>query len=144
MNLLGKLLIICAMQEPGSLSRSFTTFACNYVTDGILQVDAYEQGRPGYPLDAVQYALKEAGLDTGRKTIIDLAAGTGKLTRSASITVMRHPVLVLCKILRIAMPAVSAVAQSIAAAMCIPAQSGRGPLWLIEACLMPCLLPAGS
>ena len=76
-------MIICAPQQTQSLSRHFMIRAYNRVTDGILQVDAYEQGRPGYPLDAVHYALKEAGLDTGRKRIVDLAAGTGKLTRSA-------------------------------------------------------------
>ena len=76
----------------------------NYVKDGNLQVDAYEQGRPGYPLEAVNYALKGAGLDTGCKTIVDLAAGTGKLTRSASITVICHPVSFLSMIPRIAMP----------------------------------------
>ena len=46
-----------------------------------LQVDAYEQGRPGYPLAAVQYALKQLHLDEGHKNVVDLAAGTGKLTR---------------------------------------------------------------
>ncbi|CAL5221688.1 g3922 [Coccomyxa viridis] len=46
-----------------------------------LQVDAYEQGRPGYPLEAVQYALKELHLNEGHKKVLDLAAGTGKLTR---------------------------------------------------------------
>ena len=90
------LLSICAMQEPESFSRYLTTCAYIYVPDGILQVDAYEQGRPGYPLSAVNYALKEAGLNTGCKKIVDLAAGTGKLTRSASIAVICHPVLVLC------------------------------------------------
>jgi predicted RNA methylase len=46
-----------------------------------MQVDAYEQGRPGYPLEAVQYALKQLYLDDGYKRVVDLAAGTGKLTR---------------------------------------------------------------
>ena len=50
-----------------------------------MQVDAYEQGRPGYPLEAVQYALKQLHLDEGHKRIVDLAAGTGKLTRCAHL-----------------------------------------------------------
>ena len=82
-----KLLFFCAMQEPESLSRHLKICAYNYVVD-TLQVDAYEQGRPGYPVDAVDYALKQAGLDTGCKRMVDLAAGTGKLTRSAFITVI--------------------------------------------------------
>jgi len=49
----------------------------------VLQVDAYEQGRPGYPREAVHYALKQLNLDSGNKKILDLAAGTGKLTRCA-------------------------------------------------------------
>ena len=48
-----------------------------------MQVDAYEQGRPGYPLEAVQYALKQLKLDEGHTKVLDLAAGTGKLTRCA-------------------------------------------------------------
>ncbi len=50
-----------------------------------LQVDAYEQGRPGYPLEAVQYALKELHLNEGHRKVLDLAAGTGKLTRYAPL-----------------------------------------------------------
>ncbi len=47
-----------------------------------LQVDAYEQGRPSYPLEGLQYALKELGLEDGaQRKVVDLAAGTGKLTR---------------------------------------------------------------
>ncbi len=47
------------------------------------QVDAYEQGRPSYPQEGLKYALKELGLDQGLpKKAVDLAAGTGKLTRS--------------------------------------------------------------
>ncbi|BDA43083.1 Uncharacterized methyltransferase Mb3374 at N-terminal half [Coccomyxa sp. Obi] len=47
-----------------------------------LQVDAYEQARPSYPLEGLQYALKELGLEDGAKRkVVDLAAGTGKLTR---------------------------------------------------------------
>lgn len=41
---------------------------------------AYERGRPGYPPAAVDYLRGRLRLGPGR-TVIDLAAGTGKLTR---------------------------------------------------------------
>jgi len=40
----------------------------------------YERGRPGYPEAAVQVLSTVLGLEPGR-TVVDLAAGTGKLTR---------------------------------------------------------------
>ncbi len=43
-------------------------------------VDAYERGRPGYPPAAVERIVERLGLRPGR-TVLDLAAGTGKLTR---------------------------------------------------------------
>jgi SAM-dependent methyltransferase len=45
-----------------------------------LAADAYERGRPGYPQDAVDWIARLLGLGPGR-TVLDLAAGTGKLTR---------------------------------------------------------------
>ena len=41
------------------------------------QAAAYERARPGYPPAAV-----EAGLPPGARTVVDLGAGTGKLTRA--------------------------------------------------------------
>lgn len=41
----------------------------------------YERGRPGYPASAVRYLERELGLRRGR-TVIELASGTGKLTRA--------------------------------------------------------------
>jgi SAM-dependent methyltransferase len=38
---------------------------------------AYERGRPGYPLDAVSWMVGEQQVD-----VVDLGAGTGKLTRA--------------------------------------------------------------
>jgi len=41
--------------------------------------DRYERGRPGYPPDAVARVVAELGIGPGRR-VLDLAAGTGKLT----------------------------------------------------------------
>lgn len=42
--------------------------------------DVYEESRPGYPTDAIEWLTGELELRPG-KTVVDLAAGTGKLTR---------------------------------------------------------------
>jgi SAM-dependent methyltransferase len=42
--------------------------------------DAYERGRPGYPPEVVTWLWQELQLGPGR-TVLDVAAGTGKLTR---------------------------------------------------------------
>lgn len=41
---------------------------------------AYEAGRPAYPVEAVDWILEQIGLGPGAR-VLDLAAGTGKLTR---------------------------------------------------------------
>src|SRR6478672_1939958 len=41
---------------------------------------AYERGRPGYPPEAIDHLAAALGVRPGR-TVLDLAAGTGKLTR---------------------------------------------------------------
>jgi SAM-dependent methyltransferase len=43
-------------------------------------VEAYERGRPDYPPEAIEYLRHELDLGPGR-TVVDLAAGSGKLTR---------------------------------------------------------------
>ncbi len=40
----------------------------------------YEQTRPGYPPEALSWLARQLGLGPGRR-VLDLAAGTGKLTR---------------------------------------------------------------
>jgi ubiquinone/menaquinone biosynthesis C-methylase UbiE len=42
--------------------------------------DIYERARPGYPNEAVRHLVSRAGI-TPESRILDLAAGTGKLTR---------------------------------------------------------------
>jgi SAM-dependent methyltransferase len=42
--------------------------------------DAYERGRPGYAPEVVRWLTEELRLGPGR-TVLDVAAGTGKLTR---------------------------------------------------------------
>jgi ubiquinone/menaquinone biosynthesis C-methylase UbiE len=41
----------------------------------------YERGRPGYPPEAIEILAAQLGLGAGSR-IVDLAAGTGKLTRA--------------------------------------------------------------
>ncbi len=41
---------------------------------------AYERGRPGYPPEAIAWLVERLGLDTSAN-VLDLAAGTGKLSR---------------------------------------------------------------
>jgi ubiquinone/menaquinone biosynthesis C-methylase UbiE len=45
-----------------------------------LVAEEYERGRPGYPQEAVDWLVEHAGLD-GSSVVVDVAAGTGKLTR---------------------------------------------------------------
>src|SRR5215467_14549190 len=42
--------------------------------------EAYERGRPSYPDEAIAYLTRVLGLAPGKR-VLDLAAGTGKMTR---------------------------------------------------------------
>lgn len=50
-----------------------------------IAADVYERGRPGYPAEAVAALVAGLGIAPGRQ-VLDLAAGTGKLTRDLTAT----------------------------------------------------------
>jgi len=70
--------------------------------------DAYEQARPGYPADAVLWLAGETPCD-----VVDLGAGTGKLTRSLAAlghhVVAVEPLGEMLDRLRATVPGVTAV-----------------------------------
>jgi len=75
--------------------------------------DAYERARPSYPPDAVAWLAEQLRLGPGRR-LVDLAAGTGKLTRlltpTGAATTAIEPVEGMRRVLAAALPAVPVVA----------------------------------
>ncbi len=75
--------------------------------------DAYERGRPGYPADAVAWLVECLGVGPGA-TVVDLAAGTGKLTRllvpTGATVIAVEPVDPMRARLAAALPGVEALA----------------------------------
>lgn len=49
--------------------------------EGFADGDRYERARPGYPADAVGFLCETLGIGPGVR-VVDVAAGTGKLTRA--------------------------------------------------------------
>lgn len=76
-------------------------------------VDEYERARPGYPPEAVAWLVESLGIDASR-TILDLAAGTGKLTRqlvpTGAAIVAVEPLAEMRARLEQALPGVEALA----------------------------------
>ena len=75
--------------------------------------EAYERGRPGYPTDAVDALTDALGVGPGA-TVVDLAAGTGKLTRllvpSGATVIAIEPVDAMRRTLAAMLPRVPVVA----------------------------------
>jgi SAM-dependent methyltransferase len=71
--------------------------------------EAYERARPSYPAEAVAHVVGHGGLGPGRR-VLDLAAGTGKLTRllvaSGAEVVAVEPVAAMRAQLSAAVPGV--------------------------------------
>jgi ubiquinone/menaquinone biosynthesis C-methylase UbiE len=74
--------------------------------------DAYDRGRPSYPVAAVEHVAEELGIGPGRR-VLDLGAGTGKFTELLAPTgaelVAVEPVAEMRAKLVAALPAVTAL-----------------------------------
>jgi SAM-dependent methyltransferase len=74
--------------------------------------EAYDRGRPTYPQEAIRYLIEELDLRPGRR-LIDLGAGTGKLTRllapSGADILAVEPVEAMRERLRADLPGVDAI-----------------------------------
>jgi SAM-dependent methyltransferase len=91
----------------------------------------YERGRPGYPQRAIETIVAELGIGP-HSTIVDLAAGTGKLTRSLTATgasvVAVEPVPEMREQLLAAVPGVEALSGT---AEAIPLEDGSADAVLV-------------
>src|SRR5918995_1314178 len=91
---------------------------------GFAAAEAYERGRPSYAPQAVADLAREVGLGPG-STVLDLAAGTGKLTRALVDHVGRliavEPSGAMLDVVRALLPAVDA---RVGTAEAIPVEDG--------------------
>src|SRR6185369_2396402 len=85
----------------------------------------YEIGRPPYPAEAIERLVTELGIEDGKR-VLDLAAGTGKLTRllvpTGAFVVAVEPVEAMRAALTRSLPEVQALAGT-AEAIPLPAAS---------------------
>jgi SAM-dependent methyltransferase len=89
--------------------------------------EAYDRGRPEYPPEAVAHAVRVLGIGPG-KTVVDLAAGTGKFTRllipSGASVIAVEPVAGMRERLAASLPTARAV-EGTAEAMPLPGASAN-------------------
>jgi SAM-dependent methyltransferase len=82
--------------------------------------NTYERSRPGYPDEAIAWLRTELELAPGR-TVVDLAAGTGKLTASLAATGARVIAVEPVAEMRAALPAAARALDGTAEAIPLPA-----------------------
>jgi SAM-dependent methyltransferase len=74
--------------------------------------EAYDRGRPAYPAEVAEWLTAELGLGPGR-TVVDVGAGTGKLTRAlvptGAAVIAIEPVAAMRGVLERELPGVTAL-----------------------------------
>jgi SAM-dependent methyltransferase len=86
-----------------------------FAARGFRDADAYERGRPDYPAEAIDWLSERLELGPGA-TVVDVGAGTGKLTRQLLATGARviavEPLEEMRRVLARAVPGAEVVAGS--------------------------------
>jgi SAM-dependent methyltransferase len=84
-----------------------------FAARGFRDAEAYERGRPAYPREALEWLAERLGLGPGA-TVVDVGAGTGKLTRQLLATGARviavEPMDEMRRVLSAAVPDADVVA----------------------------------